>query len=62
MFESFSNACWDHLLWQYLSPRNVALVGTQVDWLIHQTGEKTFRRINYPTGNPVQEASAYCFS
>jgi predicted dehydrogenase len=33
--------------------RSVALVGRQVDWLIHQTGEKTFGRINYPTGNPV---------
>jgi predicted dehydrogenase len=33
--------------------RNVALVGTQVDWLIHKTGEKTFGRINYPIGNPV---------
>jgi predicted dehydrogenase len=32
---------------------SVALVGTQVDWLIHQTGEKTFGRINYPTGYPV---------
>jgi predicted dehydrogenase len=32
---------------------SVALVGTQVDWLIHQTGEKSFGRINYPTGNPV---------
>ena len=34
-------------------PRNVALVGTQVDWLIHTTGEKTFGGINYPIGNPV---------
>ena len=33
--------------------RNVALVGTQVDWLIHKTGEKTFGGINYPIGNPV---------
>jgi predicted dehydrogenase len=29
------------------------LVGTQVDWLIHKTDEKTFGRINYPIGNPV---------
>jgi predicted dehydrogenase len=33
--------------------RNVALVSTQVDWLIHKTGEKTFGGINYPIGNPV---------
>jgi predicted dehydrogenase len=32
---------------------NVALVGTQVDWLIHPTREKTFGEINYPRGNPV---------
>jgi len=32
---------------------NVALVSTQVDWLMHKTGEKTFGGINYPLGNPV---------
>jgi predicted dehydrogenase len=29
------------------------LVGTQVDWLIHKTGERPFGGINYPNGNPV---------
>jgi predicted dehydrogenase len=32
---------------------SVALEGTQVDWLIEETGEKTFGGINYPIGNPV---------
>jgi len=32
---------------------NVALEGTQVDWLIHPTNEKIFGGINYPLGNPV---------
>jgi predicted dehydrogenase len=32
---------------------SVTLVGTQVDWLIHKTGEKTFGGINYPIGSPV---------
>ncbi len=32
---------------------NVALEGTQVDWLIHKTAQKAFGRINYPIGNPV---------
>jgi predicted dehydrogenase len=34
-------------------PSSVALAGTQVDWLIQKTGEKTFGGINYPIGNPV---------
>src|SRR5246127_3269565 len=33
--------------------RDVALEGTQIDWLIHKTGGKTFGGINYPIGNPV---------
>jgi len=33
--------------------KDVALVGTQVEWLIHKTGGKTFGGINYPLGNPV---------
>jgi predicted dehydrogenase len=43
----------NHRLLNIHDPRNVALVGTQVDWLIHKTGEKTFGGINYPGGNPV---------
>jgi predicted dehydrogenase len=34
-------------------PSSVALVSTQVDWLIHKTDEKPFGGINYPLGNPV---------
>ena len=33
--------------------KDVALLGTQIDWLIHKTGGKTFGGINYPIGNPV---------
>jgi predicted dehydrogenase len=33
--------------------RDVSLEGTQIDWLIHKTGGKTFGGINYPIGNPV---------
>jgi predicted dehydrogenase len=33
--------------------KDVALLGTQIDWLIHKTGGKTFGGINYPMGNPV---------
>jgi predicted dehydrogenase len=33
--------------------KNVALEGTEVDWLIHNTSKKTFGGINYPAGNPV---------
>jgi predicted dehydrogenase len=33
--------------------KEVALLGTQIDWLIHKTGGKTFGGINYPIGNPV---------
>jgi predicted dehydrogenase len=33
--------------------KDVTLVGTQVEWLTHKTGEKTFGGINYPLGNPV---------
>jgi predicted dehydrogenase len=32
---------------------NVALAGSQVEWLIDETGGKTFGGINYPAGNPV---------
>jgi predicted dehydrogenase len=32
---------------------NVALAGRQVEWLIDETGGKTFGGINYPAGNPV---------
>jgi len=32
---------------------NVALPGEQVEWLIDETGGKTFGGINYPAGNPV---------
>jgi predicted dehydrogenase len=33
--------------------KDVALADTQVDWLVHKTGAKTFGGINYPVGNPV---------
>jgi predicted dehydrogenase len=33
--------------------KDVALLGTQIDWHIHKTGGKTFGGINYPIGNPV---------
>jgi predicted dehydrogenase len=32
---------------------NVASLEKKPDWLIHETGEKTFGGINYPTGYPV---------
>jgi predicted dehydrogenase len=32
---------------------NVALAGSQADWVIHKTSKKAFGGINYPAGNPV---------
>jgi predicted dehydrogenase len=43
----------NHRLVNFHDATSVALVGTQVDWLIHPTREKTFGEINYPRGNPV---------
>jgi predicted dehydrogenase len=33
--------------------KDVALLGTQIDWFVHKTSGKTFGGINYPIGNPV---------
>jgi predicted dehydrogenase len=33
--------------------KEVALLGTQIDWFIHTTSGKTFGGINYPIGNPI---------